>query len=119
MGRVLLAALPEEELDKYLGRAVFQRLTSRTVATAAALRTELAKVRGQGWALVDQELEDGLRSLAAPVRNRAGRVVGAVNLSAHASRTSLESLRRDLLPHLLAATGRIDADLRAVTATRR
>jgi IclR family pca regulon transcriptional regulator len=119
MGRVLLAALPDEELDKYLGRAEFQRLTSRTVGTAAALRAELAKVRGQGWALVDQELEDGLRSIAAPVRNRAGRVVGAVNLSAHASRTSLESLRRDLLPHLLAATGRIDADLRAVTATRR
>jgi IclR family pca regulon transcriptional regulator len=119
MGRVLLAALSEEDLEKYLARVEFQRLTSRTVSDAGALRDELAKVRAQGWALVDQELEDGLRSIAAPIRNRAGRVVAAVNLSAHASRTSLESLRRDLLPHLLAATAHIDADLRAVTATRR
>ncbi|MEN3361088.1 MAG: IclR family transcriptional regulator, pca regulon regulatory protein [Mycobacteriales bacterium] len=118
MGRVLLASLPEEELEKYLARVEPARLTSRTVTGANALRSELAKVRTQGWALVDQELEDGLRSIAAPVRDRAGRVVAAVNLSAHASRTSLESLRRDLLPHLLAATARIDADLRAVTATR-
>jgi IclR family pca regulon transcriptional regulator len=119
MGRVLLAALADEDLEKYLARADFQRLTSRTVSGASALRAELAKVRTQGWALVDQELEDGLRSIAAPIRNRASRVVAAVNLSAHASRTSLDSLRRDLLPHLLAATARIDADLRAVTATRR
>jgi IclR family pca regulon transcriptional regulator len=119
MGRVLLAALDDEELEKYLARADLQRLTSRTVSGIGALRSELAKVRSQGWALVDQELEDGLRSIAAPIHNRAGRVVAAVNLSAHASRTSLESLRRDLLPHLLAATGHIDADLRSVTATRR
>jgi IclR family pca regulon transcriptional regulator len=117
MGRVLLAALPDERLEGYLGRAHLQRLTSRTITGAGTLRTELMKVRAQGWALVDQELEDGLRSVAAPIRDRAGRVVAAVNLSAHASRTSLESMRRDLLPHLLAATARIDADLRAVTAT--
>jgi IclR family pca regulon transcriptional regulator len=119
MGRVLLAALSDEDLEKYLARADFQRLTSRTIGGADALRTELAKVRSQGWALVDQELEDGLRSVAAPIHNRAGGVVAAVNLSAHASRSSLEALRRDLLPHLLSATAGIDADLRAVTATRR
>jgi IclR family pca regulon transcriptional regulator len=119
MGRVLLAALSEEDLEKYLARVEFERLTSRTVTGADALRAELAKVRTQGWALVDQELEDGLRSIAAPIHNRAGRVVAAVNLSTHASRTSADSLRRDLLPHLLAATAHIDTDLRAVTATRR
>jgi IclR family pca regulon transcriptional regulator len=118
MGRVLLSALPAEQLEAYLVRADLYRLTSRTITTANALRTELARVRGQGWALVDQELEDGLRSVAAPVRDRSGRVVAAVNLSAHASRTSLESMRRDLLPHLLAATARIDADLSAVTPAR-
>jgi IclR family pca regulon transcriptional regulator len=116
MGRVLLAALPDDRLEAYFDRADLYRLTTRTITTAAALRTELAKVRAQGWALVDQELEDGLRSVAAPIRDRAGRVVAAVNLSAHASRTPLESMRRDLLPHLLATTARIDADLRAVAA---
>jgi len=118
MGRVLLAALPDKQMEEYLARADLQRLTSRTITGPAALRTELARVRSRGWALVDQELEDGLRSIAAPIRDRSGRVVAAVNISAHASRTSLESLRRDLLPQLLAATARVDADLRALTPRR-
>jgi len=107
MGRVLLAALPGKDLAEYLARADLQRLTSRTITTPAALDAELARVRTRGWALVDQELEDGLRALAAPIRDRAGRVVAAVNISAHASRTSLESMRRDMLPRLLAATARV------------
>jgi IclR family pca regulon transcriptional regulator len=119
MGRVLLAGLTDEQLAAYLARASLVGLTARTVTRADALGTELAKVRSQGWALVDQELEDGLRSVAAPIRNRAGRVVAAVNLSAHASRTSLEALRRELLPHLLAACARIDTDLRAGSSGRR
>ena len=118
MGRVLLAALTEEELEDYLSRADLQRLTSRTITGEAALRAELAKVRTRGWALVDQELEDGLRSIAAPIRDRSGEVIAAVNLSAHASRTSLESMRRDLLPRLLVATDRITADLRTLTSRR-
>ena len=76
------------------------------------LRTELARVRTQGWALVNQELEEGLRAIAAPVRAPSGRVVAAVNVSAHATRT-LESMRRDLVPPLLAAAARISADLPA------
>ena len=67
----------------------------------------------QGCAIVDQELEEGLRSVAAPIRDRTGRTVAAVNVSAHASRTSLESMRRDLVPALLAAAARISADLPA------
>jgi IclR family transcriptional regulator, pca regulon regulatory protein len=118
MGRVMLAALPEDQLEAYLARVDFRQLTPRTITTPTALRSELSRVRGRGWALVDQELEDGLRSVAAPVRDGSGRVVAAVNLSAHASRTSLESLRRDLLPHLLDATARINADLRSLTTTR-
>ena len=81
--------------------------------SAKALRAEIQRVRTQGWSLVDQELEEGLRSVAAPIRDRTGRTVAAVNVSAHASRTSLESMRRDLVPPLLAAAARISADLPA------
>jgi IclR family pca regulon transcriptional regulator len=118
MGRVLLAGLEDAALDAFLAEADLRRLTARTVTTAEALRRELRRVRSQGWALVDQELEEGLRSVAAPIRNRAGVVIAAVNVSAHASRTSKEAMRRDLVPPLLAAAARIEADLRVATPTR-
>ena len=113
MGRVLLAGLPDDELASYLDGVVLDRLTTRTISSAAALRTEIQRVRAQGWAMVDQELEEGLRAVAAPIRDRAGRTVAAVNVSAHASRTSLESMRRDVVPPLLAAAARISADVPA------
>ncbi|GAA4571069.1 IclR family transcriptional regulator [Planotetraspora kaengkrachanensis] len=113
LGRVLLAWLTPEEIDAALERSPLERLTPRTTTSPAALRAELDRVRGQGWAMVDQELEEGLRSIAAPIRDRGGRVVAAVNVSSHASRTTLESVRRDLLPPLLATAARIEADLQA------
>jgi IclR family pca regulon transcriptional regulator len=119
MGRVLLAGLPDAELDAYLSKVDIARLTAKTVGSPSALRSELAKVRAQGFALVDQELEEGLRSIAAPIRDRAGRVVAAVNLSSHASRTTLESARRNLLPQLLTTAGRIEADLHGVAKPAR
>jgi IclR family transcriptional regulator, pca regulon regulatory protein len=113
MGRVQLAALPEPELDAYLTRADRRALTAHTITDAVELRRELARIRTQGWALVDQELEEGLRSVAAPIHDRGGRVVAAVNVSAHASRASRETVRRVLLPPLLATAERIEGDLRA------
>ena len=113
MGRVLLAGLPADDLEAYLAKVRLERLTSRTVTSIAALRGELAKVRSQGYALVNQELEEGLRAIAAPIRDRDGQVVAAVNVSAHASRTSLEAMRRDVLPLLLKTTARIESDLPA------
>ncbi|GAA5042326.1 IclR family pca regulon transcriptional regulator [Thermocatellispora tengchongensis] len=115
MGRVLLAWMPG--LDAYLESAGLRRMTARTITSPAALSAELARVRAQGWAMVDQELEEGLRSIAAPIRDRSGKVVAAVNISTHASRTSLDSARRDLLPPLLATAARIEADLHATKAT--
>jgi IclR family transcriptional regulator, pca regulon regulatory protein len=112
MGRVMLAGLPEADLDAYLARVELRRLSPRTVTDEDALRAELARVREQGWALVDQELEEGLRSIAAPIRDRGGQVVAAVNVSAHASRTSKEALRRSLLPPLLRTAEQIEAELR-------
>ncbi|MEU4519760.1 IclR family transcriptional regulator C-terminal domain-containing protein [Amycolatopsis sp. NPDC024027] len=111
MGHVLLAGLSEAELERYFLVASLDRLTDHTVTAPAHLRAELAKVAGQGWAMVDQELEEGLRSVAAPIRGRTGRVVAAVNLSTHASRTTAESVRRDLVPPLLETARAIEADL--------
>ncbi|GAB7105830.1 IclR family transcriptional regulator C-terminal domain-containing protein [Streptomyces phaeofaciens JCM 4814] len=112
VGRVMLADLPDDELDTRLARARPRPHTTRTLVTAEALRAELLRVRRQGYALVDQELEEGLRSVAAPVRDRGGAVVAGVNIAVHAGRTSVESVRQDLLPPLLAAVARIEADLR-------
>ncbi|MGW0801982.1 IclR family transcriptional regulator domain-containing protein [Nonomuraea sp. NPDC002799] len=116
MGRVLLAGLAPAQLDDYLGRADLQRLTSRTIVLPAALRAELEQVRGRAWAMVDQELEEGLRSIAVPIKDRSGRTVAAANLSTHASRTSLQAVRRDLLPPLQATVAKIEADLTSLSA---
>jgi len=111
MGRVLLAALPEPELTAYLDRAVIEPLTARAIDNAEDLEEELARVREQGWALVDQELEEGLRSIAVPIHDAGGRTIAAANVSAHASRVSADDIRRTLLPPLLEAARRIEADL--------
>ncbi|MEU3896691.1 IclR family transcriptional regulator C-terminal domain-containing protein [Streptomyces sp. NPDC045251] len=116
VGRVILADLPDAEIEDRLGRADLRPHTARTLTSADALRAELRRVRRQGYSLVDQELEDGLRSVAAPVRDRDGAVVAGVNIAVHAGRNSVESVHRDLLPHLLATVARIDADLRITGA---
>ena len=118
MGRVLVAHLPPERVEAYLARVRLERLTGRTVGSVTALRTELDRVRRQGYAIVDQELEEGLRSMAAPVRDRSGAVTAAVNVSVHASRTSVAAMRAELLPPLLATADRITADLRVTRPVR-
>jgi IclR family transcriptional regulator, pca regulon regulatory protein len=113
MGRVLLAGLDQPELDARLREAGLRPLTPSTLTDPSALRAELERVRRQGWAVVDQELEQGLRAVAAPIRDASGVVVAAVNVSAHAGRTTLEDMRRVLLPPLLEAAAAIGRDLRA------
>lgn len=113
MGRVLLAGLSEPELEAFLRTADLRPLTAATVTDREQLRRKIAQVRRQGWAVVDQELEDGLRSVAVPIRNSAGRVLAAVNLSTHASRRSTEAIHEDLLPPLREAAARIERDLAA------
>ncbi|MEY9213276.1 helix-turn-helix domain-containing protein [Thermobifida halotolerans] len=111
MGRVLLSGRSPAELEAYLARVELRRLTPHTVDSVDRLRAAIERAGSQGWAIVDQELEEGLRSVAAPIRDRRGGVVAAVNVSAHAPRTSVEDIRRDLLPPLLAAAARIETDL--------
>jgi IclR family pca regulon transcriptional regulator len=114
MGRVLLAALPPEELDRFLQRVDLRPLTRRTVTDVAALRKVLAEVASHGYAVVNQELEEGLRSAAAPIVDAAGTVTAAVNLSTHASRVTFDTLRRVYLPALLDTAAAISADLTAL-----
>lgn len=111
MGRVLLAALPAEELEDYLGRVELAPLSSYTTTDKQALRTKLDMVRQQGYATVDQELEEGLRSAAAPLRAPDGSVTAAINVSVHASRTSMQQLVEKFVPPLLEAAAQIEHDL--------
>jgi IclR family pca regulon transcriptional regulator len=110
MGRVLLAALPPAELERYLAEAKLEPLTDRTVTDADRLRELVAE---QGYAIVDQELEEGLRAVAAPIRGAADVGMAAINVSAHAARVSMEALRENILPALLETAAQIEADLRA------
>lgn len=103
MGRVLIAGLREEDRNAYLARLVPVRYTPRTVTARDALRAVLDEVARDGCALVDQELEVGLRSMAVPVRDMGGAVVAAINVSTHASRVGADELRERCLGPLTAA----------------
>lgn len=111
LGRVLLAGLPAAERAARLARTEPEPLTRHTVTSADRLAAILGQVARDGHALVDEELEEGLRSIAVPVRDRTGRTVAAVNVSMHASRRTAEQAREELLPPLLAAAASIEADL--------
>jgi IclR family pca regulon transcriptional regulator len=111
MGRVLLADLDEDALGEYLATTELTKLTATTVHDETRLRRVLDTTRAQGYAVVDQELEEGLRSVAAPVRADRGRVVAAVNMSVHASRATVAEIKQRFLPPLLDTVARISADL--------
>ncbi|MGP3536383.1 IclR family transcriptional regulator domain-containing protein [Microbacterium sp. RD1] len=114
MGRVLLAALAPDDAQAVLTSAPLEPLTPRTRTDAAELRAELDVVRERGWALIDGELEPGVRSVAAPVHGRDGEVVAAVNISTSATRDSVERIEDVYVPILLATTSAIDGDMRLV-----
>jgi len=103
MGRVLLAGLPEEEALACLQASRPEPLTRYTVTDLEALRLKIAQTRRQGWCLVNQELEEGLVSMAAPIHDRLGRTVAALNISGQANRTSAKAMQESMLPALLAA----------------
>jgi IclR family transcriptional regulator, pca regulon regulatory protein len=100
MGRVLLAALPETELARYLERVEIKAITPKTITAKALLRDIIGRVRADGFALTDEELELGLRSIAVPVRSRQNRVVAAMNIGVHAARVSTGEMIDRFLPVL-------------------
>ncbi|QIG39168.1 helix-turn-helix domain-containing protein [Microbacterium sp. 4R-513] len=114
LGRVLLAGLEEDAAAAAVSASAPEKLTDRTLTDPAALRQELARVGEQGWALVDGELEPGLRSVAAPLHGRSGAVVAALNVSTSSTRDSVEHLVEEYVPALLRTAGAIDAELRLV-----
>ena len=103
MGRVLLATLPTPEFENYLQRVELKALTERTITRRDALRRALDKVRDAGYAVIDQELEIGLVSIAVPVRNSVGSVVAAMNVGMQAGRFVPEELESRYLAVLRAA----------------
>jgi IclR family transcriptional regulator, pca regulon regulatory protein len=110
MGRVLLAALPSDERARRLAALPAQQLTERTITDPDALGRELDAVREAGYCVVDQELELGLRSISVPVRDRAGEVVAAVNVS---TRAGSRDVVGEVLPALQECADAIGADLAA------
>lgn len=110
MGRVLLSALPDA--GARLDAIELVAYTPRTRADRAELLAELDRVRTQRWAMVDGELEDGLRSIAVPLHGATG-VTAALNVSTSTARGTADQVRAELLPALQETASRIDAELRA------
>jgi IclR family pca regulon transcriptional regulator len=109
-GRVLLASLQPSQVDAWLDRQTLAPLTPHTLTNPDRLRVEIARTRAQGYALVDQELEMGLRTISVPLKSYRGDVLAAMNVSVHAARVSMDQLVDDCLPALLHA----QASLRTV-----
>jgi IclR family pca regulon transcriptional regulator len=110
-GRVLLSTKTPDEVDAWLARQTLEPRTPHTLTGSDALRAEIARVRSQGYATVDQEFELGLRTISVPLKNYRGEVLAAMNISAQASRVSLEQLVSDCLPALLQAQARLRSTL--------
>ena len=101
LGRVMLAHLRPDELDAYFARVKLRPMTEHTVVNQKRLRELLAGVRQDGYALIDEELELGLRSIAVPVRGASGQVLAALNVGAQAARVTVERMKQEFLPVLL------------------
>jgi len=110
LGKVLLAALPTDERERALAEPSRSGVTPRWRPTAAEIDRELCETRARGWALTDEQLALGIRSIAAPVRDDATHVVAALNVSVHAAETSIATLTERYLPLLLATADAISAD---------
>jgi len=110
LGKVLLAALSPDELDGVLAQPSRSGLVPRWQPDRPERDAALREVRARGWALTDEQLARGIRSIAAPLRDGAGRVIAAVNVNTHAAETPLERLLEHHLPLLLQAAGEISAD---------
>ncbi len=110
MGRVLLAGLPDEEIQRRLDQvSPLPSHTPKTITDPTALVREIEQVRRQSWALVDQELEQGLRSVAVPIVDCAGLPIAALNIGTHASRWTIQKLTQEALPLLKQTAAQISA----------
>lgn len=113
MGRVLLAWAPPDQVDEVLGGHPLAQITANTITDVASLQRVLRRVRQEGWSIVSEELEAGLLSASAPVRDRSGAVVAALASSTSIGRSSVEELQRDVVPLLVEVADRISFSLGA------
>ncbi|HEY3871660.1 MAG TPA: IclR family transcriptional regulator C-terminal domain-containing protein [Actinocrinis sp.] len=110
LGKVLLAALDPEQAEAVLAEPSRSGLAPRWQPGRAEREAELREVRARGWALTDEQLARGIRSVAAPLRDGSGRVIAALNVNTHAAETTVERLVGHHLPLLLQAAGEVSAD---------
>lgn len=117
-GKVLLAALPPERLAEYLGRVELSPYTDRTITDRETLARHLETIAVQGYAVGNEELEEGIRGVAAPIRNHIGRVVAAVIISGPAMRLTDERLAAELIPLVRTAASEISLKLGYLAGSR-
>ena len=103
LGRALLAGLNEADLDAYLQNAPFEPRTSKTQVTREQLLPRIQETRKLNYALIDGEVELGVRSIAVPIRDATGRTIAAVNVGTSAARVSLGQMKKRILPQLRGA----------------
>ncbi len=115
LGKVLMATLPDAEVDGIVARHGMARFTPNTITTQPALRERLHRIRLDGYALDEEEIEDGLRCIAAPITDRSGRPTAAVAISAPASRMDAARIA-DLIPRVKASAARISRMLGSPSA---
>ena len=116
LGKVLLAALPPEEVGRILAEPSRSGVQPRWCPDLAEREKVLREVRARGWALTDEQLAPGIRSVAAPLRDGTGHVIAAMNVTVHAAETTVERLTEEHLPLLLQAAGAVSADFAQLTA---
>lgn len=112
LGRALLAGMSDAELEVYFQNAPFEQRTPKTLVTKEQIAARLKDVRRQNYAIVDGEVELGVRSVAVPVRASEGKTIAAVNVGTSAARVSLEQLKKNILPQLREAAAAIESNVR-------
>ena len=118
VGRVLLSGLPENELGQYLKTIKLQKLTTKTISDREQIRSVIAQAREVGWSLNDGELEEGLLSIAVPIKDQSGRITASLNITAHSSRITGQQMIKKCLPVLLDAAASISGVPEVRTARR-
>jgi len=111
LGRVLIAALDDKQVDAWLARARVTKLTPSTVTDKAGLRRAIMQARSDGFAIADQEAESGFRSISVPLKRRDGRTIAALNVGVHTERVPLGAMRKVFLPRLRALSETLTTQL--------
>jgi IclR family transcriptional regulator, pca regulon regulatory protein len=111
LGRVLLAALNDRELDKFLSQVHPKKVTKSTVVEKSELRKAILKAREDGYALADQEVEISFRSIAVPLKKLDARIIAALNIGVHSERMPLKAMHGHVFPRLRALAGELQRQL--------